>query len=117
MNTAVLILFISLVLFPLHLFASMPLDDDQWSPINDVKDPHITKIGEFAVSEYVRLNTSLRLKFMTVVSGSIQIISNVKYYKLVVAVNDGGDSESKNYETVVWNLKSISELMDFRPLF
>ncbi|CAH8380883.1 unnamed protein product [Eruca vesicaria subsp. sativa] len=115
MNKAIFFFLIFLVLLPLHMFALRPLQD-QWSPVKDAKDPHIIKIGEFAVSEYARLN-EVTLKFVTVVSGDIQIVSNVKYYKLVVTANNGGNNSSKNYETVVWVLKSILEIMDFKPLF
>ncbi|KAL0722190.1 hypothetical protein Bca4012_036789 [Brassica carinata] len=115
MNNSIFFLLISLVLFPLHVFALTPLED-QWNPIKDVKDPHIVKIGEFAVSEYARLN-KLGLKFMTVVSGDIQIVSNIKYYKLILMANDCGNNATKKYETIVWELKSITELMDFKPLF
>ncbi|KAG2329788.1 hypothetical protein Bca52824_000968 [Brassica carinata] len=115
MNNSIFFLFISLVLFPLHVFALTPLED-RWNPIVDVKDPHIVKIGEFAVSEYARLN-ELRLKFVTVVSGDIQSVNNLKYYKLVVMAKNGGNSATKKYETIIWELKSIWELMDFKPLF
>ncbi|KAF3556981.1 hypothetical protein F2Q69_00011441 [Brassica cretica] len=114
MNKSIFFVLFSLILLSVHVFGLTPLED-QWIPIKDVKDPYIIEIGEFAVSEYARLN-KLQLKFVTVVSGDIQIASNLKYYKLIVTANDGGNSASKNYETVVWKLKSISELMDFEPL-
>ena len=114
MNKSIFFVLFSLILLSVHVFGLTPLED-QWIPIKDVKDPYIIEIGEFAVSEYARLN-KLQLKFVTVVSGDIQIASNLKYYKLIVTANSGGNSGSKNYETVVWKLKSISELMDFEPL-
>ncbi|KAL0667021.1 hypothetical protein Bca4012_029725 [Brassica carinata] len=126
MNKSIFFVLFSLIILSVHVFGLTPLEDqwilikdvkdpDQWIPIKDVKDPYVIKIGEFAVSEYARLN-KIQLKFVTVVSGDIQIASNLKYYKLIVTANSGGNSGSKNYETVVWKLKSISELMDFEPL-
>ncbi|CAE6025909.1 unnamed protein product [Arabidopsis arenosa] len=111
MNKLIFLLLLSLVLLPLHVFVAAL---GSWSPISDVKDPHIVKIGEFAVSEYNKQSKS-GLKFVTVVSGESQVVSGVNY-RLVVAANDG-TNPSKNYEAIVlekpW-LKSMN-LTSFKP--
>ncbi|ESQ51861.1 hypothetical protein EUTSA_v10017424mg [Eutrema salsugineum] len=117
MNKVIFLLLISLALLPLHVFVAARYDG--WSPISDVKDPHIVEIGEFAVSEYDRQSKS-GLKFVKVVSGESQIVSGVNY-RLVVAANDdviaGGDGASKTYVAIVlekpW-LKSMN-LTFFKP--
>ncbi|KAL0770884.1 hypothetical protein Bca101_036035 [Brassica carinata] len=67
MNKSIFFVLFSLILLSVHVFGLTPLED-QWIPIKDVKDPYVIKIGEFAVSEYARLN-KIQLKFVTVVSG------------------------------------------------
>lgn len=70
MNNSIFFLLISLILFPLHMFALKPLED-QKTPIENVQDPYIVSIGEFAVSEYAIPN-KLSLKFVAVVRGTLQ---------------------------------------------
>lgn len=112
MNKVIFLLTLSLVLLPLHVLV---VALGSWSPISDVKDPHIVEIGEFAVSEYNKQSKS-GLKFVAVVSGESQTVSGVKY-RLVVAANDGSAGPSKNYEAIVvekpW-LKSMN-LTSFKP--
>ncbi|CAN6972224.1 unnamed protein product [Brassica rapa subsp. trilocularis] len=88
-------------------------------PISDVKNSHIVKIGEFAVSEYDKQSKS-GLKFVEVVSGESQIVAGMNY-RLIVAANEGipiaGNGESKKYEAIVWDkpwLKSMN-LTSFKP--
>ncbi|WZZ14222.1 hypothetical protein YC2023_107311 [Brassica napus] len=90
-----------------------------WSPISDVKNSHIVKIGEFAVSEYDKQSKS-GLKFVEVVSGESQIVAGMNY-RLIVAANEGipiaRNGESKKYEAIVWDkpwLKSMN-LTSFKP--
>nr|WFP52518.1 cystatin [Aristotelia chilensis] len=70
-----------------------------WTPIKNVKDPHVKEIGEFAVDAYNK-GSKAALKFETVISGETQVVSGTNY-KLIVAAKDG-EAVSKNYEAVVW---------------
>ncbi|CAA7043353.1 unnamed protein product [Microthlaspi erraticum] len=45
-----------------------------WGPIKDIKDPSVDVIAKFAVAEFNKQNNS-KLKFHTVVSGDLQIVS------------------------------------------
>ncbi|OVA20061.1 Proteinase inhibitor I25 [Macleaya cordata] len=69
-----------------------------WSPIKDVKDPHIVEIGQFAVKEYNE-KTKTGLKFDQVISGESQVVSGINY-KLVLKAKEG--SSENNYEAIVW---------------
>ncbi|XP_006281295.2 cysteine proteinase inhibitor 5 [Capsella rubella] len=91
----IFLLLLSLVV----VYASAAARVGGWSPISDVKDPHVVEIGEFAVTEYDKQSKS-GLKFETVVSGESQVVSGTNY-RLIVAVNEGG--ASKNYEALVWD--------------
>ncbi|CAH8383348.1 unnamed protein product [Eruca vesicaria subsp. sativa] len=118
-NKTIFVLLLSLVIFPLYASEAAPMGG--WSPISDVKDPHIVEIGEFAVSEYNKQNTA-GLRFVEVVSGECQVVDGMMY-RLIVAVNEGigiaGLGERKKYEAVVWekpgsktmNLKSFKHVM------
>ncbi|XP_010441439.1 PREDICTED: cysteine proteinase inhibitor 5-like [Camelina sativa] len=109
----VLLLSLALVVVPLYE-VSAETRVGGWSPISDVKDPHVVEIGEFAVSEYDK-RSKLGLKFETVVSGETQVVSGTNY-RLTVAANDGG--ASKNYEAMVWEkpwLKFMN-LTSFKPV-
>ena len=116
-NKTTFILFLALVLC--SLYVSQAALTGGWSPISDVKNSHIVKIGEFAVSEYDKQSKS-GLKFVEVVSGESQIVAGMNY-RLIVAANEGipiaGNGESKKYEAIVWDkpwLKSMN-LTSFKP--
>ncbi|KAF8100877.1 hypothetical protein N665_0214s0037, partial [Sinapis alba] len=82
-----------------------------WTPIRDVKDPHIVEIGKFAVSEYDKQN-NLGLRFVEVLSGESQVVSGMNY-RLIVSVNEG---KTKKYKAVVWEKPSKSmTLKSFEP--
>ncbi|CAN8267110.1 unnamed protein product [Cochlearia groenlandica] len=112
-NKLISLLFLSLIL---HAFSAARVGG--WTPITDVKDPHVVEIGEFAVSEHNKQSKSSALKFAAVVSGETQVVSGTNY-RLVVAANDGGDDgASKNYEAIVWEkpwLKTMN-LTSFKPV-
>ncbi|KAF8084708.1 hypothetical protein N665_0706s0011 [Sinapis alba] len=87
MNKAIFLFLLSIVLLPLHIFASESFGD--WGPIRDVKDPHVIKIGQFAVLEYNKQSKSV-LKFMNIVRG-----------ELVVEANYDSNNVGTMYEAVV----------------
>ncbi|KFK41155.1 hypothetical protein AALP_AA2G092800 [Arabis alpina] len=112
-NNKAIFFLLLLSVFLLSLYASSAARVGGWSPITDVKDPHVVQIGEFAVSEYDKRSKS-GLKFETVVRGETQVVAGTNY-RLRVTANDGG--ESKNYEAIVWEkpwLKSMN-LTSFKP--
>ncbi|KAM5588002.1 cysteine proteinase inhibitor 1 [Rosa sericea] len=88
-----------------HLLLADPDDNPNYGayhPIEDIHDPHVIEIAEFAVSE---LNKELQKKlvFQSVVRGESQVVAG-QNYKLVVAVKDQSSypTSSVNYECVVW---------------
>ncbi|CAN7043947.1 unnamed protein product [Brassica rapa subsp. trilocularis] len=99
-NKAFFFLLLSLVLLPLYAFAVVSVGG--WSPISDVKDPHVVEIGVFAVSEYDKQSKS-GLKFVTVVSGESQVTAGTNY-RLIVTVDGSigvaGAGVSKKYEAI-----------------
>ncbi|KAF4399502.1 hypothetical protein G4B88_022585 [Cannabis sativa] len=68
-----------------------------WSPIEDLKDPHVKEIAEYAVSKYNKQSKS-DLKLSSVVKGESQVVAGTNY-KLVLAVKNG---PAKKYEAIVW---------------
>lgn len=107
---------IFLLLLSFHASAMLPAG--KWSPISNVKDPHVVEVGKFAVSEY-DMESKSELKFVAVVSGESKVVAGTNY-RLIVAVNDGvaGPGASKNYEAIVWEkqwLKSMN-LTSFKPV-
>ncbi|KAJ4899601.1 hypothetical protein Rs2_13552 [Raphanus sativus] len=96
----------------------MDVKDSKWTPIKDVKDPHIIKLTEFAISENFR-HTKHILKFVSVVKGVFLIayIDGDKFmsYQIVFTANDGGSSGNKNYKAVVNEQNSGLELAGFVP--
>ncbi|KAJ0252777.1 Cysteine proteinase inhibitor 5 [Hirschfeldia incana] len=112
-NKAIILL---LILLSFHASAMAPAG--RWSPIINVKDPHIVKVGEFAVSEY-DMQSKSELKFVAVVSGDSKVVAGTSY-RLIVAAYDSvaGPGASKNYEAIVWEkewLKSMN-LTSFTPV-
>lgn len=69
-----------------------------WKPIEDVKDPHVVEIGEFAVNEYNKKEKK-GLVLNEIVSGESQVVSGINY-KLVLDAKDG--SSNGKYEAIVW---------------
>ena len=53
MNKAIFLSLLSILLLPLHTFASERVGD--WGPIKDLKDPHVIKIGQLAVNKFVNV--------------------------------------------------------------
>ncbi|XP_010513105.1 PREDICTED: cysteine proteinase inhibitor 5-like [Camelina sativa] len=112
MNKVIFLLILSLVLLPLHVIAAVGLGS--WTPIKDVKDPHVVKIGEFAVSEYDK-ETRSRLTLVKVVKGESQLVPGMNS-RLLLKVN--GSDTSEYYVAIVlekpW-LKSM-KLTFFTPV-
>ncbi|KAF8096255.1 hypothetical protein N665_0313s0025 [Sinapis alba] len=116
-NRAIFLLLISLVLL-LLLHASAAAPTGRWTPISNVKNPHVVEVGKFAVSEY-DMESKSELKFVAVVSGESKVVAGTSY-RLIVAVDDSatGAGGSKNYEAIVWEkewLKSMN-LTSFKPV-
>ncbi|XP_022142402.1 cysteine proteinase inhibitor 5-like [Momordica charantia] len=86
-----------------------------WTPITDVKDPHVQEIGKFAVAAY---NTQSKgaIKFDRVESGETQVVSGTNY-RLVVVAKDGGGSTAK-YQAIVWEKpwENFKKLTSFKPV-
>ncbi|KAK6269125.1 hypothetical protein QUC31_013285 [Theobroma cacao] len=86
-----------------------------WTPIENIKDPHVTEIAEFAVSEYNKQSKS-SLKLQKVVKGETQVVSGMNY-RLVLKATDGG-SATKTYQAVVWEKawQNYKNLTSFNPV-
>ncbi|XP_062000572.1 cysteine proteinase inhibitor 5-like [Rosa rugosa] len=79
-----------------------------WRPIENIGDPHVKEIAEFAVSEYNQ-SQKKNLVFQSVVRGETQVVAGIKY-RLVISVKE--DDSFENYEAVVWEKR----WMKFRKL-
>ncbi|KAB2026017.1 hypothetical protein ERO13_D06G160700v2 [Gossypium hirsutum] len=116
-NSCFLILSLSILLLSLT-FSDARKDAlaGGWTPIKDIKDPHVMEIAKFAVDEYNK-QSKVSLKLDEVVKGETQVVSGINY-KLVLKAKDG--SAVNTYEAVVWekawlhfrNLTSFTLVMD-----
>ncbi|XP_020221522.1 cysteine proteinase inhibitor 5 [Cajanus cajan] len=85
-----------------------------WSPIKDLKEPHVAEIANYAVGEYDK-RSGAKLKLVKVVKGETQVVAGTNY-RLVLAAKDG--SATANYEAVVYEKPWLRfrNLTSFVPL-
>ncbi|KAK4439442.1 putative MO25-like protein [Sesamum alatum] len=72
-----------------------------WRPIDNLKDPEVVEIANFAVTEHNK-EASAALAFEAVVKGETQVVAGTNY-RLVIAAKDGSAAGSKQYQAVVWD--------------
>jgi len=70
-----------------------------FSPIDDINNPRVTEIANFAVTEYNK-RSGAELKFEKVIKGESQLVAGTNY-QLTLSASEG--SISKNYEAVAWD--------------
>ncbi|KAF3452089.1 hypothetical protein FNV43_RR08185 [Rhamnella rubrinervis] len=81
-----------------------------WKTVQDLKDPHVKEIIEFAVSKYNK-QSKANLKFDSVVKGDSQVVAGINY-RLVISVKNGNATE--RYQVVVWeNTKHFMKITSF----
>nr|XP_008350152.1 cysteine proteinase inhibitor 1-like [Malus domestica] len=83
-------------------------------PIENLNDPHLREIAEFAVSEYDKIHDQ-KLVFQKLVRGESQTIAGINY-KLVIEVTDSSSVNSGpiNYEIIVFeDLSRTTKLESF----
>ncbi|KAE8724385.1 Cysteine proteinase inhibitor 5 [Hibiscus syriacus] len=98
-NSRSLIFFLSLVFFPLIFSDARKANfTGGWSPIQNITDPHVSEIAEFAVGQYNN-ESKASLKLEKVLKGETQVVSGTNY-RLVLKAKDG--AAEKTYEAVVW---------------
>ena len=85
-----------------------------WSPIADVGDAHIQKLGAWAVAQHARL-ASDGLRFRRVTSGKQQVVSGMKYRLVVDAADPAGRSASYVVEVYEQSWTNTRQLTSFKP--
>ncbi|XP_030446067.2 cysteine proteinase inhibitor 1-like [Syzygium oleosum] len=88
--------------------------DGGWNPINDLSDPYVGEIADFAVKTHNdEAKTGLVLE--KVVKGETQVVSGTNY-RLVIEVKDGADT--KSFEAVVFDKpwEHVRSLTSFEPV-
>ncbi|PNX67836.1 cysteine proteinase inhibitor 5-like protein [Trifolium pratense] len=85
-----------------------------WSPIDNINDPHITEIANYAVTEYDK-RSGAKLKFEKVIKGESQVVAGTNYH-LTLSAADGSDSN--NYEAFVYERvwQHFRNLTSFEPV-
>ncbi|KAM1154808.1 hypothetical protein ACFX19_037751 [Malus domestica] len=78
-----------------------------WWPIENISDPHVKEIAEFAVSEYnEQAKGQNKLAFERVVRGDRQLVAGMNYRLVISAKNksvaDPDDATPAEYEGIVW---------------
>ncbi|GAU17633.1 hypothetical protein TSUD_255080 [Trifolium subterraneum] len=57
-----------------------------WNPIDDINDPEVTEIANFAVTEFNK-QTGATLKFKKVIKGESQLVSGMNY-RLIISTSN-----------------------------
>ncbi|KAK0595842.1 hypothetical protein LWI29_014597 [Acer saccharum] len=85
-----------------------------WSPIEDLSDPHVKEIAEFAVAEYNK-QSKAGLVLKSLVSGETQVVSGTNYRLVLVAAKEAA---TNRYEAVVWEKSWLHyrNLTSFKPV-
>ncbi|CAK8531298.1 unnamed protein product [Lathyrus sativus] len=85
-----------------------------WSSIANIKDPYVTEIAQFALTEQEK-QSGEKLSLVEVISGKSQVVAGTNY-RLVLAAKD--ESVTKNYEAQVWDkpFAHFRNLTSFKPL-
>ncbi|KZV55088.1 cysteine protein inhibitor 5 [Dorcoceras hygrometricum] len=82
-------------------FASVEASFGGWQAINNLTDPKVVEIAEFAVKQHnMRVNAMLRL--VAVVNGETQMVDGVNY-RLDISAANTLMSMKGNYRVVVWD--------------
>ncbi|KAL5101246.1 hypothetical protein RYX36_005573 [Vicia faba] len=68
-----------------------------WNPIENIKDPHVLEIAQFAVTEQQK-QSGVKLSLVEIINGETQIVAGVNY-RLVLTASDG--SVTKKYQAQV----------------
>ncbi|XWS15478.1 hypothetical protein CRYUN_Cryun34aG0004100 [Craigia yunnanensis] len=99
-NPRFLILLLSLLFLPIIFFDAKAEKVllGGWTPIENITDPHVTEIAEFAVTEYNK-QSKTTLKLLKVVKGETQVVAGLNY-KLLLNATDG--AATNLYQAVVW---------------
>lgn len=87
----------------------------EWEPMKDIKDPHLTKIAKFAVSEYNKRLSHSSLKLIRVMKGEMKVVQGVMY-KLDLTTTGTNGFVAGEYRAIVWETDSKRlELISFLP--
>ncbi|KAJ1697388.1 hypothetical protein LUZ63_005900 [Rhynchospora breviuscula] len=70
-----------------------------WKPIENITDPHVQEIGNYAVSEHNRQSGD-NLEFLGVMSGEKQVVAGTNYRLVLEASDEEGNVAS--YQAVVY---------------
>ncbi|KAK8664925.1 hypothetical protein V6N13_084694 [Hibiscus sabdariffa] len=107
-----LVLLLPLIFLPSIIFVMEVSAVGGWTPI---KDPHVIKMVEFAVSEYNKQRKA-SLKLVTVVSGETQEAFMGKRYRLILKATDG--TATRKYQAIVLEKEwfSFKKLVSFDPI-
>ncbi|KAK8575482.1 hypothetical protein V6N13_033279 [Hibiscus sabdariffa] len=98
-NPLFLFFLVSLVSLPLIFSEARELNvAGEWTPIQNIDDPHVKEIAEFAVSEYIHHKKAM-FKLVKVIGGKTQLASGMKY-RLLLLVDEM--MTMMYYEAVVW---------------
>ncbi|KAK8664923.1 hypothetical protein V6N13_084692 [Hibiscus sabdariffa] len=108
----ILVLLFPLIFFSLIISITEVSAVGEWTPIKDIKDPHVVEIAKFAVDEYNKIGNA-GLKLTTVVSGETQVVSGTNYRLILKATNK---TATKTYRTIVWeDAFKNKKLTSFEP--
>lgn len=70
-----------------------------WRPIQNLKDPEVLRIANFAVTEHNK-EAKTNLTFVAVLKGETIVVAGLRY-KLVISAKDG--DSARNYPAEVWS--------------
>ncbi|KAJ4815267.1 Cysteine proteinase inhibitor [Rhynchospora pubera] len=94
-----LFIMLSLLLISLSFHVPSSHSAGGWQPIENITDPHVQEIGNYAVSEHNRQSGD-NLEFLRVTSGETQVVAGTNYRLVLEASDEEGNAAC--YQAVVW---------------
>jgi cystatin-C len=109
----ILVELLALILVILRNHVRLYKPSGGWYLIEDINDPHVIDIVNFAVSEFNK-QTGATLKFEKVIEGEYQLVAGINYHLVISTSN----SVHSIYNVVVydWPLDHVRNLESFIPV-
>ncbi|KAJ1298582.1 hypothetical protein BS78_01G464600 [Paspalum vaginatum] len=93
-----------------------PPPASNWTPVENVNDPAIQQVAQFAVRIYALSRKELKMSLVQVISGETQPYDGGYNYHLVVTVSGGKKTQ---YDALVWGILGTTswKLWSFTPKY
>ncbi|GFP99825.1 cysteine proteinase inhibitor 5 [Phtheirospermum japonicum] len=89
---------------------------DYWEPIENLTDPSVVRIANFAVAEQNKQPNATKLEFVSIIKGERQVVAGFLYRLVIAATVGGSKSTEPNYyfATLYESSEKVLELTSFK---